>query len=258
MKKALCILAGIIVSINIIVAQNGAAIEYKITASKGVTGTNKIYFSDKGTRIEMQMIIPQMPGGGYNHVSIIKKEKPTTIYNLNDKSKTYTTTERPSNSDKSESCENCVVKIIGKEKVGNYNCIHATITKGAEVNDYWTSTEVPEYEKYSKENSGGKYMASGSEYAALAKGGAGGFIVKTIAKGGREGDVTLELVKFEKKENPSSLFEIPTDYKPATFSSPANSQPAIDAQKIQNMTPEERQKYIEEMKKQYGTKEGGK
>ncbi|MGZ4060910.1 MAG: DUF4412 domain-containing protein, partial [Bacteroidia bacterium] len=188
-------------------------------------------------------------------VNIVKSDKPATVYSLDDKNKTYNVTEAKNETNPATSnSADYTVKIVGKEKVGNYNCTHAIVTKGTQANEYWTTTEIPEYEKYVKARSGNKFTGSSGEYDALVKNGAGGFMVKTLTKDQRGGTFTMELVKLEKKDLAASMFEIPADYKEMT-STPTGvpGMPNIDVNKIQNMTPEERAKYIEDMKKQYQT-----
>ena len=234
-------------------AQSGAMFEYKTTSVKG-NGSIKSYYSSSGSRTEIQISIPQMPGGGFTNTMITKSDAPGTMYTLNDKNKTYTTTHITEN-EKTAACEKCVVDIIGKEKVGNYNCIHATVTNGSQINEYWTTTEIVEFEKYTKTNSGNKYMNTSGDYGALIKKGAAGFVVKSIVKEKNGETMTLELVKFEKKDFPASYFNLPEDYKAASSGTPATQ--GIDINKIQSMTPEERQKYMEEMKRQAIEKNGG-
>lgn len=253
MKKTILALVFFTTILTNVFAQNGVTFEYKISSTKGATGSVIANVSSLGSRVEVKIKIPQMPSAGITRVSIVKSSKPTTVYLLDDNNKTYTTTEtQPS---KTANAENCTVKIIGKEKVGNYNCIHSVVTKGTESTDFWTTTEIADFEKYNKSNVGNKYMGSGDDYAALSKNGAAGFVVKTVTKEGRGGDFTMELVKFEKKELSAKLFEIPADYKAS--SSPTVA-PKIDATQLQNMTPEERAKYIEDLKKQYQTPTGDK
>ncbi|MCW3084449.1 MAG: hypothetical protein JWP12_1815 [Bacteroidetes bacterium] len=241
-----------------IIAQNGAQIEYKLTsADKNINGTMKIYFSGQNTRTEMSMMAPQMPGG-ISKISIIKSDKPSTIYSLDQKSKTYTTAEtKPATAAPTDNTP-VTVKVIGKEKVGKYNCTHAQVTRGKETSDYWTTTEIADFDKYRKADSKNKFMGNDGTQAALAKNGADGFIVKSVTKDQRGMEMTMELVSFEKKDIAASLFEIPADYKLAAAGTGAPTAPAIDAAKLQNMTPEERAKYVEELKKQYAAPGGNK
>ena len=236
------------------IAQNGAMFEFKITSTQGATGSIKVYYSSPGCRTEMQINVPQFPNGGFAKTSITKSDKPTTSYSIDDKSKTYTIIEtKPATPTTTGNADDYTVKIVGKEKVGNYNCTHAIVTKGTQSNEFWTTTEITEFEKYSKTRGNNKFMGTGGEYNALVKNGAGGFMVKTLTNDPRGGIFTMELVKFEKKDLVASLFEVPADYTEMTGTPTAvPGMPNIDVNKIQNMTPEERAKYIEDMKKQYG------
>ncbi len=248
MKKMIFAIVFFTTIVSNMFSQNGVMFEYKITSTKGITGNVVANVSPIGSRVEIQIKIPQMPSAGISSTSIVKSSKPTTVYILNDKNKTYSTTETQAT--KTSNNENRTVKIIGKEKIGKYNCTHAIVTKGNESSDFWTTTEITDFEKYNKSNVGNKYMGSGDDYAALAKSGAAGFIVKTITKENRGGDITMELVKLEKIELSAKLFEIPADYKAST-SAITPGAPAMDATQLQNMTPEQRAKYIEDLKKQY-------
>ncbi|MDQ3048470.1 MAG: DUF4412 domain-containing protein [Bacteroidota bacterium] len=229
-------------------AQTSGFFEYKITSSKGPTGTLKAYYSAPGSRMEMQMIIPQLPGGGFTRVNIVRAETPSTIIQLDDKTKTYTTIQsKPASQSYGE---NRIVQMLGEEKVAGYNCTHASITEGTEIREFWLTTEIIDYEKYNNASGGGnKYMGTGEDYAALSKNGATGFVVKSFSKDPRGGDITMELQKFEKKDLDASLFNIPADYK---IAGAGQSTEGIDINKLQNMTPAERDKYLEEMKKKYG------
>ncbi len=240
------------------IAQNGAQIEYKLTsADKTINGTMKMYFSGQNARTEITMLVPQMPGGGISKVSIIKSDKPTTVYSLDKNSKTYTTMETKPAAATPDNTP-ATVKIIGKEKVGKYNCTHAQVTRGKETSDYWTTMEIADFEKYRKGDSKNKFMGADGTQAALAKNGADGFIVKSVTKDQRGMEMTMELVSFEKKDIAASQFEIPADYKMAASGTGAPTAPVIDAAKLQNMTPEERAKYVEELKKQYAAPSGNK
>ena len=154
------------------IAQSSGMFEYKISSSAGMSGSMKKYFSSPGSRMEMSMKSndPRAAGFAMDRTTITKKDKPKTVYTLDTKSKTYSVAEiKPSATTSQDKPEDYTVKIIGKEKVGNYNCIHSTVTKGERSSDFWTTTEIPEYEKYAKAREGNKYMGSSAEYEALEK-----------------------------------------------------------------------------------------
>jgi hypothetical protein len=80
--------------------------------------------------------------------------------------------------------------------------------------------------------------------------------------------VSMVATRVDKSAQPASLFTVPADYKmmggagsgmgaaPARGAGTANNAGAMDpaemAERMQNASPEERQKMIEEMKKRYG------
>jgi hypothetical protein len=139
--------------------------------------------------------------------------------------------------------------------VAGYKCVHSTITdEKGKMSEMWTTKDISDFNKYSEAFHDKKY-GSGKRDQALKDAGCEGFPVKMMHKGNeREGDVTMELIKMEKKSFSKSDFEIPTGYT-KSGGSPTGA-PAIPGMKSQDeimkMTPEERAKYIEEMKKMYG------
>jgi hypothetical protein len=187
-----------------------------------------------------------MPSGGIKTISIIQADKPNTVISLDERTKTYSETEVKEQAAPTDN--NCTVKIIGKEKAGNYNCTHVMVTENGHQTEYWMTTEISDFSKYGSSRKTNKYMGSGNAYAAMTKSGVTGFPVKTLSKDPKAGEIVIELVKLEKQDVPSSQFNIPSGYTKKTAAPQA---PVIDVQKLQSMTPEERQKYAEELKKQY-------
>jgi hypothetical protein len=238
-------------SITTVHAQNGVVFEYDISSSTGATGNVKGYFSDAGFRSETTMNIPQMPNGGFSHTSLHLKEKPDVMITLDDKAKTYSEREikdRPQDGN----TDSITVKIIGQEKMGRYACTHSQVKDHGRVSEFWTTRDIPEYEKYQAAHKGSRYMGKGNTEAALKKAGADGFLVKTFSKDGRMGETSVELAKFEKKDIPASLFTVPADYTKTVPPAYGNPGQGFDPNKIKDMSPEERQKFIDAMKKQNG------
>jgi hypothetical protein len=234
-------------------AQNGAYIEYKISSSKGAKGTVKLKFSEFGSASEFNMAIPQMPGGGMVNKSLSKKSNPDVVYSIDDKNKTYT--ERKKAAGGNDDSKNYAVTKIGNETVNGYKCVHAMISDGTESYEVWNTKDIPDYNKYSEMYNSNKRLGSAKRDQALKDKGCDGLPVKTIHKGNdREGDMTMELVKVEKKNFTKADFEIPAGYTKSGSGSvsPAGGFQMKTQQEIMNMTQEERAKYIEEMKKQYG------
>lgn len=237
-------------------AQNGAAIEYKLSSNKGATGTMKINFSEYGHTSEFHMVIPQMPGGGMTMKSMSMKSTPDVVYTINDNNKTYS--EMKKSDAQAQDNKTYSVKKIGEETVNGYKCVHALITEGNETEDVWNTKDIKEYNKYADAFNTNKRMGSEKREKALKDAGCDGFPVKFVHKGNeREGEMSMELVKMEKKNFSSSDFQLPTGYTKNDSSKPGAGSPSGAPQmksqeELMKMTPEERAKYVEELKKKYG------
>ncbi|HWY12658.1 MAG TPA: DUF4412 domain-containing protein [Bacteroidia bacterium] len=235
-------------------AQNGAYFEYKITSAKGMNGVSAVKHSEYGSLSTMTMNSPKIPGGSMVMTTLSKKENPDVFYMLNDKAKTYSEMKRNASGDHGEDNNTYTVKKIGSETINGYKCIHATVTsdKGT-VTEVWNTKDIPDYAKYSEAINKNSKMGSSKREAALKDAGCEGFPVKMVHQD-KEGDMTMELQKLEKKSFDKSDFEIPTGYtKSNAPGAGAAGIPGVKTQEeIMKMTPEERAKYIEELKKQYG------
>ena len=231
-----------------VTAQNGTYLEFKMNSTKGMTGTMKTYCSASAMRSEMQMNIPQLPTEGIKIISIVKNDQPNTVITLDEKTKTYF--EIAGKSSAPNNTANCVVTVIGKEKIGNYNCTHASVAENNKITEFWITTEIPDYGKYTAFHKGNKYMGNENIYTALTNKGLAGFPVKTLTKDERNGNISIELTKLEKQQMDEVKFTVPADYT-KRIGPVIPSTPSVDMSKLQNMTPEERQKYLENLKKQY-------
>jgi hypothetical protein len=258
MKKTILSLIAIVFAASLH-AQNGAYINYKLTSSRGANGNIFIKYSEWGTISEFNMAIPQMPGGGIVNKSMNLKSNPDVMYMINDKSKSYSEMKK-TEPDPSKDTKTYTVKKLGDETVAGYKCTHALVTEGTETHEVWNTKAIPEYEKYSETFKSNDKLSNNKREKALKEAGCDGIPVKTFHKGKPdEGDMTIELVKLEKKSYSKSDFEIPAGYTKSE--SGANQNPSGQPgtmktqQELMNMTPEERAKYIEEMKKQYGKKQ---
>lgn len=251
MKTTLILLFSMFLGTHLI-SQNGTYMEYKISSSTGHGGSIKMNASDFGSSSEFNMVIPQMPGGGMSTKSLMQKSHPGVIYTINDKTKTYS--EITPSEASSQDTKTYSVKKLGAETVNGYKCVHALITEGAETHEVWNTKDFADYSKYAGAFAATKKMGSAKREQALKEAGCEGLPVKMVHKGNKqEGDMTMELVKLEKKTYTKAAFEIPAGY---TKSSSSGASGGIKTQQeMMNMTPEERAKYMEEMKSQYG---GGK
>jgi len=237
-----------LLTLQITYSQNGSLAEFKLYSTKGMTGSMKASFSDHGSLMEFNMTVPQIPGG-IKTKTLMLKDKPGIIYSINDQNKSYSETTISESS--KQDTKTYTVKKIGEETLNGYKCIHAIVTEGAETHEVWNTKDIPDYAKYAEAMKSNKQVSSQSREDALRAAGCDGVPVKTIHKGNaRQGDITIELVKLEKKTFQQSDFEIPAGYTKGA--SGAGISGVKTQQEIMAMTPEERAKYLEELKKQYG------
>lgn len=258
MKKllALILIANCHLSIVNSFAQNGVIIDYKISAgdTKGsVSGNTKMYSQDGNTRSEMLMNIQGLPMGAINTVTLTRKDKPNTIVTLNAGNKTYTEMSyEQSQPEERKSTEPFEVTVVGKETVNGYSCTHVIAkfkNSGKVRNEWWTSKDVPGFPGFSGLK-GTKYLDDDNFFSKMAEKGADGFPVRMkMSEAGATGLFQMDLVKAEKKNLENSLFEIPAGYTKAATVDLSNMPKSM--QEMQNMSPEEQQKMIQEMMKMY-------
>jgi hypothetical protein len=226
-----------------------------IALTKGMSGTMDVNHSEYGSLSEMKMAMPQMPGGEMIIKSLSKKSVPDVSYTIDDKNKTYKEQKRNTTALANREEKDVTVKKLGNENVNGYKCAHAFITEGTNTSEVWNTKDIPDYDKYNEAMSDNKRFSTSKHQQALKDAGCEGFPVKMIRKGVNPDDeMSMELVKFEKKSFSASDFEIPVGY--TKTEAPANPYGASAGMKTQDeimkMSPEERAKYIEELKKKYG------
>jgi Domain of unknown function (DUF4412) len=243
MKKLVQVLS-LMLCLSVAASAQGVYYEYKITGNSiQGEGTIKAYAQDGNSRSEMHMPIASMPGGGISNVVIYQKAKPTTMIMLNEQSKSYSEMTFDPNRTAASEGEISDVTVVGKEKVNGFNSTHVIVTlKSGVKEELWMTSEIPHYESYLKVT-GSKYSHSEGFYKKLADKGALGMPVR-MKVNEHGSSMVMELVKVEQRNCPSSLFEIPAGYNKQASVVPGA--PNIDYSKMQNMTPEERKKYIEE------------
>ncbi len=254
MKNILSIAAAL--TISVAAAQNGASMEFKYTSSSGAGGTMLMKHSEYGSKSEVNMKSAKSPAGGMKMTSLIKKDAPDIIYMINESGKTYSEMKRSTAAGNQEDKHIYTVKKLGSETVNGYKCIHFTVTNEKnQESEMWTSKDIMDYGKYSEAFKNSDKFGSSKQDQAIKAAGCEGFPVKMMKKAkDNEGDVTMELVKFEKKSFSKSDFEIPAGYTKSggPGASPMGIPGMKTQEEIMKMTPEERAKYIEEMKKMYG------
>lgn len=233
----------------------GYYVEYKLTtpgSEMKLTGTMKMYSQGNNSRTEMNM---GTGIGQMNIVSLIMASSPATVYLLNEKNKTYSTFTSTDDRDwKDYPTTDYEISIIGKEKVNDYNTTHARVKvkNSSTAMDMWTTTEISGYTDFALLKS--KYTGKANMLKAMDVKGAAGFPVRVSTK--EEGQsIQMDLVTAEKRNNPSALFSI-NGYTKGNGASvmPGGLDVNEMMQQIQNMTPEEREQWIKQMKDAYQPK----
>jgi len=247
MNKLMATVIAVVLTIS--AYANGFYVEMKMTISgQTSTGTMAMYSQNENSRTELNMSLGVM--GNMSITMLMLKSSPDVVYLVNDKSKTYS--ESKTKSDFSDGPEtNYEVTVIGKEKVNGYNTTHVKVKEkdSGHEQEMWTTTDIEDYLGYAQIKS--KYTGKSNLYKVMKAKGVEGFPVriKTSEKGA---EVQIDLVKAEKRDNPTSLFSIAGYTK--TESPDLNiggDQLKQMLKSLQDMTPEEKEKYIEEMKKMY-------
>jgi hypothetical protein len=252
MKKFLTL--SLIVITCVALNAQGYYIEYKLSSSgssKGnLSGTMKSYAQDGNSRTEMNMNVAGI--GAMEMISLTLKSNPGTVYLLNDKTKTYTEVNTSDNEEwKDYPQSEYEVTVIGKEKVNGYNATHIKVRRKGSTNDMeiWNTTEITGYADFAALKT--KYTGKYNLLKAMQAKGAEGFPVR-IRVAEKMYTMQMDLVKAEKRNNPSSLFNLSSYTKgngKSITQGNINVQEMI--QNIQNMTPEEREKWIKQMEEQY-------
>ncbi|HRH64731.1 MAG TPA: DUF4412 domain-containing protein [Bacteroidia bacterium] len=252
MKRSI-ILSGLLLLLSVYSGYAaGTYLEYSISSEKNANaGSMTMYYQDGNSRSEMKSPMQQSANGvEMSFVMLFLKETPGKSYMLNTANKTYTEIEiKEGEFDPADSIDYDVT-IIGKEKVNGYNCTHCIVKSKSSSyrQEMWTTTEIADFDKFkSIEN---KYTSRGM-YKALREKGADGFPVRMKTDQSNH-QMIINLVKAESREHPASLFSLDGYTKSA---SPAGSMMSPEqmkemSERLKNMTPEERQKYIQQMMQQ--------
>ncbi len=252
--KKLLLLSYLICSVAVLFAQ-GFYLEFKMSGlskSKIGNGSMKSWSQDGNSRSEVSMSAEGLPGGAMTMATLSLKAEPNKIYMLNEKDKTYSEMET-GNSDewKDRPLAEYEVTLVGKETVNGYNTSHVIVKiNGKQREELWTTKDIVGYADFSKIKS--KYTGKDNMYKALAAKGADGMPVRIKAEENGQG-MQMDLVKAEKRNNPSSLFSLTGYKKGSAFSGiPGGENMQEMMQKMQNMTPQEREEMIKNLERQYG------
>jgi hypothetical protein len=219
-------------------------IEMKMMSSHG-NGTVKMSMSKAGVRNDLNIAVPEMP---VRMSMLVRFDNPDVAYNINDAAKTYSVMDlkKTRTAARRMGDEAFTVKKLGKETVSGYPCEHVLVTgrKSGET-ELWTSKDIMDFGSFSK-TMGARSPVNPDYENKLREAGADGFPVKSIHRSGQGEDVTLELVKAQKKSLPASLFEVPSGYAKKEGVMGAGPQMPPEAMRsmeenMKNMPPEQRE-----------------
>lgn len=238
------------------VAGNGYYAEFTLTSSGSNTmlnGLMKIYSGiDGNSRSEIKMTIPNSPMANMNIVSIHRKSEPNINYIVDDAAKTYSKSEISKNRGDITDVDDARydIKIIGSEKVNGYTSQHIKIFRDDRaLEDIWLTKEIGDFSGFDMSSS--KYSPDSKLLAEMKAKGIEGMMVRMLVETNGS-KIQMDLTKFEKRDNASSLFTIPADYKEVNMLDNIMKQmngPTTD--EIMKMTPEERERFLKEMGSKY-------
>lgn len=228
----------------------GHYVEFKFTGAKGMSGVMKAWSQGGNSRSQFQMTMPGLPTD-ISSATLFLESDPAKIFMINEKEKTYVEHDRQKNDEfKDDKAAEYEVVVVGKETVNGYASTHVKVRKKGTKSymNWWVTKDLKYYSELKSMKA--KYLNSKGMYAALAEKGADGFPVRMLMEGdGDDSKMQMDLVKAETMEVPASKFSLSGYTKSET---PALSpMGGMDVEKMKNMTPEERQKLMQEMMKKY-------
>ena len=215
------------------VSGSGDDYYYEITTNTSgkdisINELTKMFVSSKGD-IRMEMDVNNSMNGKKVSAPIIMiahADKPNGSIEIDDSSKTYTVNHFDNSDMNTDEKINSTATKVGDEKVMGFNCVHARIisnkTMGSfyssvDTIDLWKSNEVPQQPSVKIllnrfESGKGNSMYSTETAGQLKQMGCDGFTVKMVMAS-KDVAMKLQLNKVERKDIPSSLFEVPAGYK---------------------------------------------
>jgi hypothetical protein len=223
-------------------------------------GQSIIYFSPNAYRAEMQMMMRtgtdarrgQAPPASLNMKMLQKFSEPDKIYTINDENRTYSVMDLASTRDSIQSKETYTVKKLGTMQIAGLSCQNALITSsnGSEM-EICVTNEVSASGNWLTAMARQQGRTGNWGKALVDAGMKPGFPIRWTARSKEgHGDAVMELVKFEKKPVPASMFQIPAGYKETSGGlagmTPEQQKQIDDA--LSKLTPEQRKAYEDAMK----------
>ncbi|MCD6011736.1 MAG: hypothetical protein K0Q79_1598 [Flavipsychrobacter sp.] len=226
-------------------AKDGVYLEFKITSSS-MNGVSKSYCSGGDTRSEMTM----NAGGGFSVITLLLNSTPNTVYMLNDRDKTYSEMSMGQSQGENSDRDDYDVTVVGNERVNNYNSVHIKVKnkRTQKVMDMWLSKDIADYSRYTDVKS--QYLGGSGFFNKLKEKGADGFVVRMLVNGEGKEKLQMDLVKAERRDINAALLSL-AGYKKSVGAQMPGGYTAPSPQDIQNMTPEQRQQYIQQMQQRY-------
>ncbi|TCC94282.1 DUF4412 domain-containing protein [Pedobacter frigiditerrae] len=208
--------------------------EYQITGTNSTPMISKMYGKNGNVRTETIMNVGGRP---MNTTTLILKSNPNVAYVYNSLTTTYTEAKINSKA----SIKDISIKVLGNEKVGNYNCTHVKMTSDGKTWDAWFTKELP---SFNFPISGNNELGSQKVMNELKSKGITGMMAKAVflTPGGKSKAFTMQLVKYETKTLNASLFTLPSGYKKSSVT--------LDPEKMKNMTREQKKELMMKMIKE--------
>lgn len=161
---------------------------------------------EKGGRTEVNIEIPVM--GTMSIVTLSHFDEPKKVYLLNEKKKQYAVIDI-----REEKKEHFTITRLGEEKLHGLPCMHGKASnKDGQVFEFWTTKGIPEYQKLMTVYSQSGRMGSHALWQEMTTTGTAGLMVKLLIPT-PEGSVIMELTQMKKIDLPTSMLEIPSNYK---------------------------------------------
>ncbi|MES2650754.1 MAG: DUF4412 domain-containing protein [Bacteroidota bacterium] len=211
-------------------------IEYSTKDKNGRAIDTKIYLKQGDARVDLYIDMSKMK---LTTTSLILKNNPDEVTVFNSLTKSYTKTIKPK---RKQILTNYSITVIGKEKVGKYNCTRIRVKSKDKSFDVWNTKDLPAF-KLPIEN--GQTNLDKKLADELEKKGISGMVVKTVYfnPGTTTPKLTMELKKYETKPLSASLFKIPSGYTESK------------GNPYKNMSPEKKNELMKQMMEQLKSKQ---
>jgi len=236
MKTSLFFLTNLFFLFIFVPAANSADIyaEYQMTGITGTPVISKMYGKNGNIRTETNM---NMGGRQMSTTTLMLKSNPNVAYVFNSLTKTY----NEAKINPKAIVKDVTIKVLGSEKVGNYNCTHVKMTSDGKSWDAWFTKELP---SFNFPISGNSEWGSQKVMNELKSKGITGMMVKVVflTPGAKTKSITMQLVKYETKTLNASLFTLPAGYKKSSVT--------LDPEKMKNMTSEQKKELMMKMMKE--------